>query len=333
MQAGEVWGHRLNERVTANIKEYYGEADAPQEQLSSEDTKAQAGTEYYDRLFSMFTQPTGGRKYEAFAAGYIDPTVNMCGLNFGMSMDEVIAVWGLPSGIIMDTTIPLFNQELHYGGSRVSFNNNGLYEVSLHRVDFPDAVILDGIIFGMSPDQIAEACSQLKSEIQGSRTYYEVTDGITMKPHFYSKKSEPTERLITVKFSIAASKPKTKSESAEIGLDSIIGEHEIIAFDYVKKDEESEKIVAHELKGSTLLITKDQIAATNFQGKKLMHIGKSPAVHTASEEDFIFGYFNGDENADFYIQPEEMDLNGIVQTATCFSCDLSDGSYIILWIE
>jgi hypothetical protein len=330
MNAGEQWGKLLNERVSANIKEFYGQDDSAKEQALSTCIESQSGNRYLNQLLTMISHTNDKKQYRAFEAGTIDPTGKMCGLTFGMSMDEVIAIWGKPSGVSINAISHLPEQILHYSASSLHFKNNQLFELSLHNIDFPNVEILEGLTFGMSPEQVATACSNLTSETKGSRIYYHVAEGITMKPHFYSKKSENAERLITVEFSKGN---VVKKESAPNGLNSITGEYEIIAFFLSNKDDEDTRIVAHELKGSTLIITKDHIAATNFQGKKLMHIGNSPTVDTASEKDFIFGYFNGDQNADFYIQPEEMDLNGTVRTATCFSCDMSDGSYIILWIE
>ncbi|MDF7823731.1 DUF2059 domain-containing protein [Pontiellaceae bacterium B12227] len=343
INVGEQWAQMANQRFSANPKELYGQDDTARNLEFSAPDLSQVGNDYFNQLLTMISTTEDEMTCNAFKSSQIDPSGKMCGLTFGMSIDQVIAVWGKPTGLSFNTIHRLPEQVLHYRASSLHFKHNKLTELDFHNNNFPDVTIWEGLTFGMNPEQVAAACSNLTSETKGNRIYYDVADGVTMKPHFYQTSKEPEPLLISIELSRKNAETQSsphrmrpesfKTQSNPIGLSNILGKHKIIAC-ITSNEGKDARIPDKELKNSTLNISTNQITAENLLGKKLIHIKDEPAIDSSiSTDDFIVGYFNGNEDDMFFVQPEEIEINGKKKTAICFSCDLNDQSLINIWVE
>ena len=93
---------------------------------------------------SVTTEPPG-----------IDAAEGAGGLRFGMTTDDVVALWGLPTGIELrwlygDPRLLIMS----YGRNRLGFHDNALCRIALADDAIPAASFSNGIGFESSPDDV-----------------------------------------------------------------------------------------------------------------------------------------------------------------------------------
>jgi hypothetical protein len=116
-----------------------------------------------------------------------------------MNMDEVVAIWGKPSGIHFDyghARRGKMNVTLHFGASRFEFVDDRLEEISIHNATLPKAAFEDGLGFDSSPEQVLKRFGQ-PTETRGDGVSSQILEfeenGTEIKFHFM--KDRKTERM------------------------------------------------------------------------------------------------------------------------------------------
>jgi hypothetical protein len=73
----------------------------------------------------------------------LDPSIGAGGVKFGMTMDEVIGIWGKPSSLTIDPTMRHGPKDLKvtliFGSSNFGFIGDELRTIAIHQVSLPNA--------------------------------------------------------------------------------------------------------------------------------------------------------------------------------------------------
>ncbi len=118
------------------------------------------------------------------------------GVSFGTTVDDVVAVWGNPSGFMIRDIRD--DWDMYIGACRFGFLGNELVYVSIHRVTIPDAYFANGINFKSS---IEDVLSAFGKPIKATDYNYIFRDGngYVTKFHFMpDSKNKGTEQLIAI---------------------------------------------------------------------------------------------------------------------------------------
>jgi hypothetical protein len=113
---------------------------------------------YYERFQNLIggsrTISEHTRAQIKAASQEVDMSIGIAGVQFGQSMDEVIALWGQPRGIF---AVMPGEVKLHIGGSQFHFQDNKLNGVTIHGVDLPNFSIASGkLAIGMSCPELTD---------------------------------------------------------------------------------------------------------------------------------------------------------------------------------
>jgi hypothetical protein len=100
----------------------------------------------------------------------LDPCIGAGGVKFGMTMDEVIRIWGKPSSLTIDPGHhgPRdLKVRLTFGASWFVFIGNELLTIVIHRASLPNAKFRNGIGFASSRAKIVRAFGQPSERSRG----------------------------------------------------------------------------------------------------------------------------------------------------------------------
>lgn len=144
---------------------------------------------YYERLKSLVAQPRDfpirpnatGRDVNV-----IEVEKGAAGVVFGASMDDVIAVWGKPSVVMIDGIREAWY--LGIGTCLFGFTDDRLTSIRVHPLTLEKAHLANGIGFGSSRDEVESAFSGL-IKLTDSRYRFVTEDGYTIDFRFSSDES------------------------------------------------------------------------------------------------------------------------------------------------
>lgn len=144
---------------------------------------AEGAGSFYEQLESL----SSGYKelpYAAtqeFEATAYDPREGLAGLKLGMSMEDVIGVWGKPKKICMQASVTV----LSIGrGSQFSFKENELVTIKILSADLPSMKLSNDVDFSFSPSQLG---SLYETRNTRANTYTtDVAEGIELQFQYYN---------------------------------------------------------------------------------------------------------------------------------------------------
>jgi hypothetical protein len=149
---------------------------------------------YYERLAALSSgdkelSPAATQEFEATA---YDPLEGLAGVKLGMSMEDVIGIWGLPKRICIQNAATVLSIAR---GSQFSFVENELVSVKIHSADLPGMKLSNGLDFSYSPSQLS---SLYKTRNLRGRTYVaDLAEDIELQFFYYTRADqEPT--IITI---------------------------------------------------------------------------------------------------------------------------------------
>lgn len=286
--------------------------------------------DYYDQLISMMSESSVSARFRSYSASLIDPQTEMCSLRFGMSMGEVVEKWGKPTGIEFRRFQAGEKQTLLFGASRCEFENNKLYKISFHNVDFEKTKLWNGVTFGVDPIEYSQACSNLNQTTKFTDAYFEVTDGIYLEPTFWDDNHAGKDRLIA----IGIVNEQVQEDARSLRLRDVHGKYRIIACFVEKKSSDEDRIDDAKLKNSYLIISRDSISATSLLGQKSLLFGNRPRVDLLRSNDQEIAIIMDGEGEAHYFEPEEhVEIDGKEATVIRFDSTLPDGKLVTLWLN
>ena len=115
-------------------------------------------------------------------ASTYDPREGLAGVKLGMSMEEVIAVWGLPKRICMQSSAILLTIGI---GSQFSFVNNELVSIKILSTDLPAMSLSNGVDFSSSPSQLSSLYAITNP--RGNSYVTDITEGIELQFYYYNR--------------------------------------------------------------------------------------------------------------------------------------------------
>ena len=125
-------------------------------------------------------------------ASTYDPREGLAGVKLGMSMEDVIAVWGLPKRICMQSSAILLTIGI---GSQFSFLNNELVSIKILSADLPAMSLSNGVDFSFSPSQLSSLYA-IKNP-RGNTYVTDITEGIVLQFYYYNRGGKGL-RMITM---------------------------------------------------------------------------------------------------------------------------------------
>ena len=129
------------------------------------------------------------QKLEAIA---YDPKEGIGGVKLGMSMADVIGVWGLPKSICMQASATLLTIG---AGSQFSFVNNELVSIKILAADLPAMSLSNGVDFSFSPAQLSSIYTLTNP--RGNSYAADITEGAELQ-FFYHNSGGKGLRMITM---------------------------------------------------------------------------------------------------------------------------------------
>jgi len=125
-------------------------------------SSSSGGSSYYARLGAMADGGplTEQRRQSILAASVQSLDVGLAGVQFGATMDDVIALWGRPNAIWMQGE---GRTQTIIANSHFEFQDNGLVEIDIHSADLPAFSIADGQV------AMGEPCPDLTVVFPGAR--------------------------------------------------------------------------------------------------------------------------------------------------------------------
>ena len=120
-------------------------------------TEQKTSESYYEQLKSLLTRKTLKVRPNASKrdVNLIEVEKGAAGVLFGASMDDVVAIWGKPSGLLIHGSRDIWT--LYIGACRFGFIDNQLVSVSIHSATLKEAHIGNGIRFKSSYNDVKSA--------------------------------------------------------------------------------------------------------------------------------------------------------------------------------
>jgi hypothetical protein len=154
---------------------------------------------YYGRLKSLLTRRNIFRvrpKTSERDVNLIEIEKGAGGVLFGASMDDVVAVWGKPSGLFIDGIRPTW--ELSIGACEFGFIDNRLVQISLHSATLKTAHLANGIGFDSSYDEVKSAFGE-PLEATYSHLEFATKNGYVIDFHFLPDRlSEGKRKIVSI---------------------------------------------------------------------------------------------------------------------------------------
>jgi hypothetical protein len=178
-----------------------------------ESAASRSGTSFYRSLFDLIQPRDSNTRPPAGTPGLllIDPAVGAGGVQFGMTMDEVVGLWGKPDEIKIP---PVYSHHsgprsatLEIGMNRFDFYGDCLEGISLYHRGLSEARFHDGLGFDASADEVLAAFGKPKrdrtyewSTEHGARFIDFQAGETAMEFHFSRLEGEPVE-LVEIEIS------------------------------------------------------------------------------------------------------------------------------------
>jgi len=155
---------------------------------------AESSGSYYEQLEALSSgdKELSSAVRQTFEATAYDPREGLGGVKLGMSMEDVIGIWGYPKRISQRATATLLSIAR---GSQFSFVQNELVKVTIHSADLPSMRLSNGVDFSFSPSQLSSYYTIRNPS--GNRYVADVTKGIEMQ-FLYSNIGNKGLRMITM---------------------------------------------------------------------------------------------------------------------------------------
>ena len=162
------------------------------------DAEEKLEASYYDQLKSLLSRKTLSvrPKESERDVNLIEVEKGAAGVLFGASMDDVVAVWGKPCGLMVGRGI---NDvwDLHIGASRFGFFDNELVAIDIHSAMLENAQMDNGINFESSYDEVMAAFGD-PIEASEYNPEFETENGYVVTFHFMPDESPKDKRLIAI---------------------------------------------------------------------------------------------------------------------------------------
>jgi len=149
---------------------------------------------FYEKLEALSSgnkelSPAARQELEASA---YDPREGLGGVKLGMSMEDVIGIWGMPKRICIQNAATVLSIAR---GSQFSFVENQLTSVRIHSADLPEMKLSNDVDFSFSPSQLSSA---YKTKIPSGRTFVaDVAEGIELQ-FLISNTGNKKPKIITI---------------------------------------------------------------------------------------------------------------------------------------
>ena len=113
-------------------------------------TGQKASESYYGQLKSLLTRHSLKVRPKASDrdVNLVEVEKGAAGVLFGSSMDDVVAIWGKPSGLLIHGSRDIWT--LYIGACRFGFIENKLVSISIHSATLKNAHFANGISFKSS---------------------------------------------------------------------------------------------------------------------------------------------------------------------------------------
>jgi hypothetical protein len=155
---------------------------------------AESKGNFYERLeaLSSGNKELSYAARQAFEATAYDPREGLAGVKLGMSMEDVIGVWGNPKRVCMQAAATVLSMAR---GSQFSFVENELVSARIHSADLPAMKLSNGVDFSFSPSRLG---SLYKIRNPSGHSYVtDVTAGSELQ-FYYSNLGNKGLRMITM---------------------------------------------------------------------------------------------------------------------------------------
>jgi len=148
---------------------------------------AEGAGSFYEQLESLSSgdkELSSAATQELEATAY-DPREGLAGVKLGMSMEDVIGVWGTPKRICMQASVTV----LSIGrGSQFSFKENELLTIRIHSADLPSMKLSNEVDFSFSSSQLG---GLYETRNPRANTYTtDIADGIEMQFQYYNPRDK-----------------------------------------------------------------------------------------------------------------------------------------------
>ena len=100
----------------------------------------------------------------------IEPEKGGAGVLFGATMDDVIAIWGKPSGFMIEGFDDVWSLEI--GACDFGFIDNSLVAIGIHSATLETAHFENGICFTSSVEEVKSAFGEPNEETKYGLEYY-----------------------------------------------------------------------------------------------------------------------------------------------------------------
>ena len=166
--------------------------------VSFSDTEEKSSASYYEQLKSLVSRRTltVRPKESERDVNLIEVEKGAAGVLFGASMDDVVAVWGKPCGLMIGKGI---NDvwELEMGACDFGFLDNQLVSISIHSATLEKAHLDNGISFESSYDEVMSAFGD-PIEASDYTPEFETENGYIARFHFIPDASPAGKKLIAI---------------------------------------------------------------------------------------------------------------------------------------
>jgi hypothetical protein len=117
---------------------------------------AESAGSFYEQIeaLSSGNMELSSNARQEFESTAYDPREGLAGVKLGMSMEDVIGVWGFPKRICMQHAATVLSIAR---GSTFSFVENELVAVKVHSADLPSMKLSNGVDFSFSPSQLSDS--------------------------------------------------------------------------------------------------------------------------------------------------------------------------------
>jgi hypothetical protein len=117
------------------------------------------------------------------------------GLKFGSSIDDLVRLWGKPSGVMVHKGLGTWR--FHAGGCLFGFIENELVSITIHSATIPKAYMENGITFKSTIDDLKSVYKNLEEDRMNQFKY--VTDNdYVVEFMFYPDRRSRQQRLSAI---------------------------------------------------------------------------------------------------------------------------------------
>ncbi len=153
---------------------------------------------YYGQLKSLLSRsnPYILPKASEQDIDLIETKKGAAGVLLGATMDDVVAVWGNPSGLMINEVMDIWF--LNIGACKFGFVDNSLVSISIHSVTLPTAHFKNGISFKSSINDLLAAFGEPIKSMNHKYTFVNEDGYVTEFQFFPDPQIKGEERLSTI---------------------------------------------------------------------------------------------------------------------------------------